>query len=85
MRQLNIAQRSANIIASLRDCAFVAGNAVRMLRLHLLHALTGSSKHLQRYERGEKVSRGISWYGMSPAMIPATLPSPTTTTGNRLS
>ena len=43
MRQLNIAQRSANFVASVRDCAFVVTNQVRLLLTDLLHAHLGTS------------------------------------------
>jgi hypothetical protein len=75
MRQLNIAQRSANVFASVRNCAFVAGNEVRLLLLHLLHALPGTSSSIQRDKRQDWILRGMSWYGMSPVMIPVTKPT----------
>jgi hypothetical protein len=84
MRQLNIAKRSANVFASVRNCAFVAGNKVRLLLLHLLHALPGTSSLIQRLERQDWI-RGMSWYGMSPVMIPATLPRPVTSANKRRS
>ncbi len=75
MRQLNIAQRSANVFASVRNCAFVAGNEVRLLLLHLLHALPGTTSSIQRDQRQDWIYRGTSWYGMSPVMIPVTNPT----------
>jgi hypothetical protein len=73
MRQLNIAKRSANFVASVRDCAFVAGNKVRLLLLHLLHAQLGTSSQSTGYERPEIYSWSRGWMRiMWPAMIPAT-------------
>ena len=73
MRQLNIAQRSANVFASVRNCAFVAGNEVRLLLLHLLHALPSTSSSIQRDQRQDWILRGTSWYGMIPVTNPTSL------------
>ena len=85
MRQLNIAQRSANVFASVRNCAFVAGNEVRLLLLHLLHALPSTSSSIQRDQRQDWILRGTSWYGMSPVMIPVTNPTSLKEASKRLS
>ncbi len=71
MRQVNFAQRCANVIASVRTSAIVAGNLVRQFLLRLLHALTGTSNKSPGNERPEiyKWSRG--WLiCMRPAMVP---------------
>jgi hypothetical protein len=85
MRQLNIAQRSANNVASVRDCAFVVGNKVRLLLQHLLlHAQLGTSSKSTGYERPEIYSWSRIWMGiMWPAMTPATCTIPVQTTGKR--
>lgn len=85
MRQLNIAQRSANVFASVRDCAFVAGNKVRLLLQHLLlHAQLGTSSKSQGYEHPEIYSRSTGWMGiMWPAMTPATCSIPTQKTSSK--
>ncbi len=43
MRQLNIAQRCVNVVASVRDCAFVAVANVVLLPRHLHTHLSGTS------------------------------------------
>jgi len=87
MRQLNIAQRSANFIASLRDCAFVAGNKARLLLLRLLHAHLGTSIKPRGIERPEIYSWSLSFCSMwcfGPKMVPATFTTRRTqTTGKR--
>ena len=71
MRQVNFAQRCANVIASVRASAIVAGNLVRQLLLHLLHALTGTSSKSPGNERPEIYSRSSGWQGfMGPMMVP---------------
>ncbi len=71
MRQVNFAQRCANVIASVRTSAIVAGNLVRQLLLLLLHALTGTSSKSPGYERPEIYSwhRGCLDF-MGPMMVP---------------
>ena len=61
MRQVNFAQRCANVIASVRTSAIVAGNLVRQLLLHLLHALTGTSSKSPGFERPEIYSWSRGW------------------------
>ena len=61
MRQVNFAQRCANVIASVRASAIVAGNLVRQLLLHLLHALTGTSSKSPGFERPEIYSWSRGW------------------------
>ena len=46
MRKVNFAQRCANVIASVRTSAIVAGNLVRQLLLHLLEV-----RHAARHVR----------------------------------
>ena len=71
MRQVNFAQRCANVIASVRTSAIVAGNLVRQLLLHLLHALTGTSSKSPGFERPEIYSWSMGWLDcMGPAMVP---------------
>jgi hypothetical protein len=69
MRQLNIATRSANIIASVRDIAFVAGNSARVLRLHLLQALLGTWHLCQAYERPMMRVLGMRQMELVPAPV----------------
>lgn len=72
MRQVNFAQRCANVIASVRTSAIVAGNLVRQLLLHLLHALTGTSSKSPGVERPEIYSWSRGWMDcMGPTMVPA--------------
>ena len=71
MRQVNFAQRCANVIASVRTSAIVAGNLVRQLLLHLLHALTGTSSKSTGQERPEIYSWTRGWADfMGPIMVP---------------
>lgn len=84
MRQLNIAQRSANFVASVRDCAFVAGNKVRLLLQHHLHAHLGTSSKSQGYERPQIYSLSRGWMRMMwPAMSPATCSIPSSKPSKR--
>lgn len=76
MRQLNIAQRSANVFASVRNSAFVAGNEVRLLLQHLLHALQGMPISSTCYQRHDWISKGMNWFGRSLVLIPVTYPTP---------
>lgn len=72
MRQVNFAQRCANVIASVRTSAIVAGNLVRQLLLHLLHALTGTSSKSPGVERPEIYSWSRGWMDcMGPTRVPA--------------
>ena len=72
MRKVNFAQRCANVIASVRTSAIVAGNLVRQLLLHLLQALQGTSSK----STGSKCPeiylwpKGLSDF-MGPMMVPA--------------
>lgn len=71
MRKVNFAQRCANVIASVRTSAIVAGNLVRQLLLLLLHALTGTSSKSPGYERPEIYSWSRGWLDfMGPMMVP---------------
>ena len=71
MRQVNFTQRCANVIASVRTSAIVAGNLDRQLLLHLLHALTGTSSKSPGKERPEIYSWSRGWLGfMGPIMVP---------------
>ena len=72
MRKVNFAQRCANVIASVRTSAIVAGNLVRqLLLLLLLHALTGTSSKSPGYDRPEIYSWSRGWLGfMGPIMVP---------------
>ena len=71
MRKVNFAQRCANVIASVRTSAIVAGNLVRQLLLRHLHAPTGTSSKSPGYERPEIYlwSRGWSDF-MGPMLVP---------------
>ena len=72
MRKVNFAQRCANVIASMRTSAIVAGNLVRQLLLHLLHALTGTSSKSPGSERPEIYSWSKGWLDfMGPILVPA--------------
>jgi len=72
MRQVNFTQRCANVIASVRTSAIVAGNLVRQLHLLLLHALSGTSIKSPGHERPEIYSWSRGWSDcMGPAMVPA--------------
>jgi hypothetical protein len=83
MRQLNIAQRSANFVASVRDCASVVGNKVRLFLSHHLPVQFGTSSMSQGYEHPEIYSFGMRRINMWPAMTPATCPLPSKPTSKR--
>lgn len=84
MRQLNIAQRFANYFASVRDCASVVGNKVRLTLLHLLHGQLGTSSQSQGYEHPEIRSVAFRWMRtIWPVMTPATCSLPTKPTVKR--
>ena len=71
MRIINIAQRCANVIASVRTSAIVAGNVVRQLLHHLLHALLGTSSKSQGSKCPEVYSWPRGWSDfMGPMMVP---------------
>ena len=71
MRKVNFAQRCANVIASVRTSAIVAGNLVRQLLLHLLQALQGTSIKSTGHERPEIYSWSRGWADfMGPMMVP---------------
>ena len=71
MRKVNFAQRCANVIASVRTSAIVAGNLVRELLLHLLHALLGTSSKSPGKICPEIYSWPRGWLGfMGPMMVP---------------
>ncbi len=71
MRKVNFAQRCANVIASVRTSAIVAGNLVRQLLLSLLHALKGTSSKSPGYECPEIYSWSSGWSDlMGPMMVP---------------
>lgn len=84
MRQLNIAQRSANFIASVRGCAFAVVNQVRLLLQDLLHAHLGTSSKRTGYERPTSYSWSQGWIRiMRPVVSPATCSRPSSTYGKR--
>ena len=84
MRQLNIAQRSANFVASVRDCAFVVTNQVRLFLTDLLHAHLGTSDKRTGYERPDSDSWSQGWIRiMRPEMSPATCSKPSSTFDKR--
>ncbi len=71
MRKVNFAQRCANVIASVRTSAIVAGNLVRELLLHLLHALLGTSSKSPGSKCPEIYSWSRGWLGiMGPMRVP---------------
>jgi hypothetical protein len=93
MRQLNIAQRCVNVVALVRDCAFVAVANVVLLPRHLHTHLsgtsskstTGTSSKSTGYERPEISSWQSGFYGMfgMQQMQPATQPITRTSTRER--
>jgi hypothetical protein len=93
MRQLNIAKRCVNLVASVRDCAFVAVANVVLLPRHLhTHFLgmsskstSGTSSKSTGYERPEISSWSSGFYGLfrMQQMQPATQPITRTTTRER--
>ena len=84
MRQVNFAQRCANVIASVRASAIVASKLVRQLLLHLLHALTGTSSKSPGTERPDVYSRSNGWQGfMGPMMVPVKSSSSIRSTSKR--
>ena len=85
MRQLNIAQRCVNVVALVRDCAFVTvANVVRLPR-HLHTHYLGMSSKSTGCERPEVSSWLSGFYGMfrMQQMQPATQPITRTTTRER--
>ena len=93
MRQLNIAQRCVNVVALVRDCAFVTvANVVRLPRHLHTHYLgmsskstSGTSSKSTGCERPEVSSWLSGFYGMfrMQQMQPATQPITRTTTRER--
>jgi tRNA G18 (ribose-2'-O)-methylase SpoU len=93
MRQLNIAQRCVNVVALVRDCAFVAVANVVLLPRHLHTHLSGTSSKSTAgtssksngYERPEISSWQSGFYGMfrMQQMQPATQPITRTSTRER--
>ena len=71
MRQVNFTQRCANVIASVRTSAIVAGNLVRQLHLLLLHALSGTSSKSPGHELPEIYSWSRGWSDwLGPTLVP---------------
>ena len=84
MRTVNFAQRCANVFASVRTSAIVAGNLVRELLLHLLHALLGTSNKSQGSKCPEIYSWSKGWLGiMGPIMVPVMSSLPERSTSKR--
>ncbi len=84
MRQVNFAQRCANVIASVRTSAIVAGNLVRELLLLLLHALLGTSSKSLGHKCPENYSWSRGWLGfMGPMMVPVKSSLPRRSTSKR--